>query len=109
MSYEAWCREVENGTMADWDEDRNEYARDLHGLDRWIESEPPDPGTGDSIDHPMVMTCAGCAWRVSSTNAGQVLTAAIAHVRATGHDVRYKGTVQDLSRFLPTAVATKSA
>jgi hypothetical protein len=25
MSYEAWRREVANGTMADWNEDRNGY------------------------------------------------------------------------------------
>lgn len=80
-------------------------SEELRGLDRWIEGEPPDPGTGDGIDHPLVMTCSQCAWRASST-ACLVFSAALDHIRATGHVTVYRGCPQDLSRYLTTEQQT---
>ena len=73
---------------------------ELYGLDAWIEGEPPDPGTGDGDDHPLVLTCRDCDWRFSHVNSGHVFTYSVAHVDQTGHTLLYRGQPQDFSRYV---------
>lgn len=55
----------------------------------------PDPGTQRSATATsMVLTCSACAWRVSDASAMKAVGAAQAHVRLTGHEVRYRGRTQ---------------
>jgi len=78
-----------------------DYAALLHDVNylAGMYGDPPDPGTGDGKDHPHVMTCRDCDWRVSDTPA-KVLQASIQHVKETAHTVLFRKVPQDLSRFL---------
>lgn len=52
----------------------------------------PDPGSGSAS--PMKLKCVQCEWRVSDNSALKAVQAAQAHVKETGHDISYRGVVQ---------------
>ena len=58
----------------------------------------PDPGTGNGRETPMVLTCTGCAWRVSDISPIKAVHAAQEHARTTQHEISYRGVVQAWSK-----------
>lgn len=58
----------------------------------------PDPGTGNGVERPMVLTCTNCAWRVSDVSPIKAVHAGQEHARSTQHEISYRGTVQAWSK-----------
>lgn len=60
MSYEAWRREVTNGTMPDWDEDKGDYGDAAPQGFRWCcydmmtRNPPTAPHQHCANGHPLV-------------------------------------------------------
>jgi hypothetical protein len=60
MSYEAWRREVANGTMADWDEGKHDYADASSGPSCWdcylrmVNRPPTEPHQTCAQGHPLM-------------------------------------------------------
>lgn len=64
----------------------------VRGIDEWIE-RPIECGNGHA-PKPDKLRCTGCDW------SGPFNDAAIEHYAATGHELTYRGVVQDIANLV---------
>lgn len=64
---------------------------------RFDQPDAPPMASGNGKAHSMTLTCRDCRWS-SSGRPVVVVSAAVRHAEELGHQVAYKGVVQQFSR-----------
>ena len=58
----------------------------------------PDPSTSDGLPSVITLRCATCDWSITAKWASVAYPHAQAHVDDTGHEIAYRGVVQECFR-----------